>query len=143
MSAYKTKDANKKSMKRALRKFRREVAAAEGIISRETSEALFKVRKLGRPAKGYEKNDGFYESRAWKELRYEVIRDSDGKCSCCGADRSTGAVMHVDHIKPRYKFPELSLTKSNLQVLCADCNVGKGAWDQTDFGKKRVFKTGK
>jgi len=42
-------------------------------------------------------------------------------------------VLHVDHIKPRSKYPELSLTFSNLQILCEDCNFGKSNIDQTDW----------
>jgi 5-methylcytosine-specific restriction endonuclease McrA len=34
--------------------------------------------------------------------------------------------FNVDHIKSRKKFPELPLNPKNLQVLCADCNAGKG-----------------
>ena len=41
--------------------------------------------------------------------------------------------MNVDHIKPRKKYPELALDKSNLQVLCEECNHGKGNWDETDW----------
>src|SRR5262249_39926358 len=50
-----------------------------------------------------------------------------------------------DHIKPRSKFPELELELGNLQVLCADCNLGKRAWDQTDWrpaGTYLVRKSG-
>ena len=36
-----------------------------------------------------------------------------------------GAKMHVDHIKPRSKYPRLELDFDNLQVLCEDCNLGK------------------
>lgn len=97
------------------------------------------TKKLGAPAIGYVKDDGFYDTRAWKEVRLEALRNSSGECECCGANRSHGAVLHVDHIKPRYKYPELSLSLSNLQVLCADCNVGKGAWDETDFRPKKTL----
>lgn len=41
--------------------------------------------------------------------------------------------MHVDHIKPRSKYPALELVLSNLQVLCEDCNLGKLAHDETDW----------
>lgn len=103
----------------------------------------FKTKKIGRPAPGWVKNDWFYDSKEWKEARYQTLRDQGQKCACCGATPATGAKMHVDHIKPRYKFPELSLDRNNLQVLCEDCNQGKGAWDSTDFrvGKKQLFKT--
>ena len=132
-----------KSLKNFLRSMDR-----QGIVSRQSMAAIYSskvlgvsTKKLGAPAMGYVKDDGFYESRAWKEVRLEALRDSNGECECCGANRSHGAVLHVDHIKPRYKHPELSLSLSNLQVLCADCNIGKGAWDSTDFRKKKtVFK---
>ena len=41
----------------------------------------------------------------------------------------------MDHIKPVSKFPKLRLAESNLQVLCEDCNMGKSAWDETDWRK--------
>jgi len=45
----------------------------------------------------------------------------------------TSRQIHVDHIKPRSKFPELELVFDNLQVLCDDCNIGKSNVDSTDF----------
>lgn len=55
------------------------------------------------------------------------------RCQCCGATPATGAVMNVDHIKPRKIFPELALDPDNLQILCDECNHGKGNWDMTDW----------
>ena len=75
----------------------------------------------------------FYECIPWRELRYLALRNCGGKCQCCGAMASDGVQLHVDHIKPRSLFPELALCLENLQVLCADCNIGKGAWDKTDW----------
>ena len=54
------------------------------------------------------------------------------RCQACGASPSDGAVLNVDHIQPRLLFPELALHLENLQVLCGDCNEGKGNWDMTD-----------
>ena len=42
-------------------------------------------------------------------------------------------MLNVDHIKPRFLFPDLALRLDNLQVLCGDCNEGKGNWDMTDW----------
>lgn len=80
----------------------------------------------------YKKDENFYLSREWRELRYLALKLAEGRCQCCGAG-GQGTQLHVDHIKPRYTHPDLSLTLSNLQVLCADCNIGKGAWDDTDW----------
>lgn len=47
-------------------------------------------------------------------------------CQCYGASVKHGATLNVDHIKPRKFFPHLALDINNLQVLCSDCNHGKG-----------------
>jgi 5-methylcytosine-specific restriction endonuclease McrA len=83
------------------------------------------------------KNDNdFYNSGAWKEVRYQALLMSRGVCMACKNDRRK---LHVDHIKPRSKYPELELNLDNLQVLCDLCNVGKGAWDKTDWRPKKVI----
>src|SRR4051812_22617275 len=71
----------------------------------------------------------FYQSREWRDLRYKALLRSDGRCECCGRSRHDGVKLHVDHIKPMHRYPALRLTLSNLQVLCEDCNMGKGAWN--------------
>lgn len=73
-----------------------------------------------RPGMGSE----FYQTREWKELRYEVLKESDGKCAQCGSEKKP---LQVDHKLPRSKFPHLELVKSNMQILCEICNIGKGA----------------
>jgi hypothetical protein len=79
------------------------------------------------------KGGGFYASDEWRAVRYKALLRDGGACKCCGAKATRGKPLHVDHIKPRSKFPELALDLDNLQVLCVDCNLGKGAWDQTDW----------
>jgi hypothetical protein len=72
----------------------------------------------------------FYETREWQALRYSIIKKYDRKCMVCFR---TGVELHVDHIKPISKYPELALISSNLQVLCRDCNLGKGNKDSIDW----------
>lgn len=76
---------------------------------------------------------GFYMTREWRELRYEALKINGGKCQLCGCGRAEGKKIHVDHIKPRSKYPELELDLTNLQVLCEDCNLGKSNRDETDW----------
>lgn len=74
----------------------------------------------------------FYSTREWRSVRWQVISKSNGKCSVCGRTaKDDGVIIHVDHIKPRSKFPELELEITNLQLLCADCNLGKSNKTQT------------
>lgn len=80
----------------------------------------------------------FYSLNPWRELRYRVLKSGNGRCSLCGAGAKDGAVLHVDHIKPRSLFPELALEESNLQVLCSECNVGKSNKDETDWRIAKV-----
>lgn len=85
-----------------------------------------------RAAPAY-RDGGFYSSDAWRVVRYDALRRSHGICECCGAPPARGRPLHVDHIKPRSRFPDLALELSNLQVLCSDCNLGKGNTDEIDW----------
>jgi 5-methylcytosine-specific restriction endonuclease McrA len=90
-------------------------------------------KHITRPRRAKDDRKDFYRSEDWRKLRYLALVEHGGKCQACGASAKTGAVLHVDHIKPRSRYPELQYALSNLQVLCGDCNLGKGAWDETDW----------
>ena len=64
----------------------------------------------------------FYKSRIWLDLRFNFLKNKDRKCCLCGSKEE----IQVDHIKPRYIYPELALNYNNLQILCKPCNLGKG-----------------
>ena len=84
--------------------------------------------------------DEFLTSYHWRKIRMEVLIRDGRKCACCGATPATGAVMNVDHIKPRRFYPELALEITNLQILCGDCNHGKGNWDETNWREANRVK---
>lgn len=77
--------------------------------------------------------ESFYSNPEWLHLRYLAFRKYGKICAVCN---SSSSVMHVDHIKPRSKFPELELELSNLQILCEACNLGKSNVDETDWRAK-------
>lgn len=81
-------------------------------------------------------SDDFLRSYDWRRVRMEALKRYGPRCQCCGATPASGAIMNVDHIRPRRLFPELALDIENLQVLCSDCNHGKGNWDMTDWRPK-------
>ena len=72
-------------------------------------------RKKDRYARVSKKdNEDFYKSREWLELRVRVLEKYECKCMMCGrSPKYHEVVIHVDHIKPRSKFPEQSLRISN------------------------------
>jgi ATP adenylyltransferase len=65
-------------------------------------------------------------------LRFQVLRNSGGRCALCGATKRE-SVLDVDHIIPRSRGGRTA--PENLQVLCAKCNRSKGNRDSTDFRK--------
>lgn len=76
--------------------------------------------------RGRARGERFLRTLEWRRLRYAVLRKFGHACMSCGA-RAPEVQIHVDHIKPRSRFPELALDINNLQVLCEVCNLGKGA----------------
>lgn len=57
----------------------------------------------------------------WHELRQKIIERDDGECQQCGAEEN----LHVDHI---HSVSSLGPPEPyNLQVLCEQCNLEKGA----------------
>lgn len=72
----------------------------------------------------------FYDTIQWQKLRYKAIKLYGKTCHCCGASE---VEIHVDHIKPRSKYPQLELEINNLQILCRACNLGKSNTDAIDW----------
>jgi 5-methylcytosine-specific restriction endonuclease McrA len=89
---------------------------------------VFRIRRFKS-----EKKENFYLSEKWRGLRYQALKAQGRICALC---RNPEGIMHVDHIKPRSKYPELELEITNLQILCADCNLGKSNIDETDWRLK-------
>lgn len=80
-------------------------------------------------------SEKFLASWEWRQLRYEALRKYGARCMLCGATPDDGVRICVDHIKPRYRYPELALDINNLQILCDICNQEKGAVYEDDFRK--------
>ena len=87
---------------------------------------------------GESKHSNFYKTKEWAELRYKALKFNDGCCELCGRGKQEGVILHVDHIKPISKHPELMKKISNLQVLCASCNWGKSNKDETEWRSPRL-----
>ncbi len=79
----------------------------------------------------------FLRSYEWRKLRMQALKLHGAKCLCCGITPHDGAKITVDHIQPRKTHPHLALELDNLQILCNECNHGKGNWDDTDWRVKQ------
>lgn len=59
------------------------------------------------------------------KLRYSILERDGFRCKACGISADDGATLHVDH---RIAVANGGTNDpDNLQVLCSDCNLGKGA----------------
>lgn len=105
--------------------------------ARHTRRGLAVVASIDKKAT-FATTDAFLLSYEWRRVRMQVLKKHGARCQCCGATANDGLRMHVDHIKPRKLFPELALSLDNLQVLCEECNHGKGNWDETDWRPRLV-----
>ena len=75
------------------------------------------------------------DSDKWIKLRRKVIELYGTTCMKCGVEctlfskcktsRQRAISLHVDHIVPKSRNRELEFDISNLQILCATCNVEK------------------
>lgn len=130
---------NQKALGECARELRTDIIRGYERLDGVPLEYETACRNLEAIAEGYEATNGdasFYRSKAWLALRYEVLCESDGVCKLCGTTKAHGSRMVVDHIKPRSKYPELALDRTNLRLICSPCNMGKGSRDETDFRDK-------
>jgi len=113
--------------------------ALQPIIRTKTpdrvEQPVIRVRPPPKPPNNAKKLRDFYDSWEWKRLSYDTKKARGRKCECCGAKAPDVRIV-TDHIKPIRHHWELRLDVSNLQVLCDDCNMGKGSRDDTDWRLK-------
>lgn len=78
-------------------------------------------------------NGEIYSTPLWDRLRYEVLERDGRQCAACKSTDVDGVGIHVDHIHPVSKRPDLAFNIDNLQVLCGQCNRGKSNRFETDW----------
>lgn len=89
---------------------------------------------LGVQRKYYDSNHDlpFYLTRDWIYIKKIALKIYGNTCMCCGKR----GLVHVDHIKPRSKYPELEISIHNLQILCPECNKKKLNYTEKDYRTK-------
>lgn len=86
----------------------------------------YRMANLEIEGRAPEKRRPRLNASLWQKLRFATLLKHNGRCAICGVTAKQGYEMHVDHIKPVSKFPELAMQEENLQVLCQSCNARKG-----------------
>jgi len=60
-------------------------------------------------------------------INKEALRKSSfGKCMYCEGKMEDVGYAHIEHIKPKGKFPQFKFTWENLGFSCQICNTNKG-----------------
>lgn len=133
--------AQRKAEKRAAK-------TAAYLASKRAQKAIQKAKAPPKYVQGqwYDYRPGmigaeFYRTREWAKARHNTLAKYGAICQCCGTSRVSGSIMHVDHIKPRSKYPHLELDENNLQVLCELCNIGKSNTLETDWRNTGLSST--
>ena len=82
-----------------------------------------------------ERSDDLYHTFRWTRLS-RAFRQSHPLCAECARNGRLKAAEVVDHIVP---FPVCRdfFDESNLQSLCADCNIAKGNRDKVAISEWR------
>ena len=109
--------------------------ASKGVHPKVALEDMLKLhyRRIEREDV-YERWDSQEIKQEWREVRMQVLEAYKAQCAICNrTPQQHGVVVHVDHIIPKSHKPNLALCFSNLQVLCEDCNMGKGNKFDTDW----------
>jgi len=107
-------------------------AQADALLEKDEKKQKRKQRKerKKRKEKGY-RTFGLNDKR-WQNLRRRVFNAYGKVCMKCGSTDE----LHVDHIKPKSKYPKLAYDFDNLQVLCKTCNYEKSNKTCDDFREK-------
>ncbi len=72
------------------------------------------------------------------EVKEEIFRSDNYKCVVCGKGREDGVEICADHKRPKDKGG--SNTADNGQTLCAEHNLLKKNYSQTEAGKRYFIK---
>ena len=64
----------------------------------------------------------FYNSKYWRGLSAEIIKENHGECAMCRAVKKLTPATLVHHVQHLREHPELAYERGNLMPLCHDCH---------------------
>lgn len=78
---------------------------------------------------------GFYNSKAWKDVRKAYLKSVGGLCESClsqGLYNPGKVVHHVVHLTPEnIGDPAIALNWKNLKAVCQDCHAKEHKTEST------------
>lgn len=125
-----------KDMGDKIREKNREIWAKNKDVYKEKGQEWRKSNKdkiKSNTARRRARIRGAEGSHTAKDIRLLMVTQG-AKCACCSA-RLKKIEWHVDHIIPLARGGGNS--KSNLQILCSNCNRSKNARDPIEFMQSR------
>lgn len=72
----------------------------------------------------------WYSLKAWRTLRWEVLKRDQFTCQMCRRLEGNTARLVADHKKPHRGDPALFWAEGNLQTLCKPCHDGAKQADE-------------
>jgi len=60
-----------------------------------------------------------------KDLFLEIWNERKHECEECWKILREAKAHNFDHIKPKWKYPELRLEKTNIKLICFSCHFKK------------------
>jgi uncharacterized protein (TIGR02646 family) len=69
---------------------------------------------------------------AHPDIRSTLKEEAHHKCAYCEGRMEYVSSSHIDHIRPKSRFPELVCEWSNLTLACEVCNRNKGNYFEKD-----------
>ena len=59
-------------------------------------------------------------------VKSQLLAETNGKCAYCESRLLVSDYAHVEHIRPKSRFPEECFNWNNLTLACAKGNISKG-----------------
>lgn len=112
-----------KNNRLAVKTARKYLIPEQEILEDELPEYEIIPPKVLNPKEAREKHMKKERNKMLPSLRYEILQRDNFTCQTCGA-KASEVKLHVDHIVPVGQGG--TTEKNNLQVLCVNCNLGKG-----------------
>lgn len=92
----------------------------------EAQAASWTSQLLTAHESGVEPSDSIKKKYNQEDIKEALRRECHSKCVYCESKMSHVTYEHIEHIKPKSKYPELSFEWGNLTLACPVCNTNKG-----------------